>query len=191
MSVILMPARARVAPERATALVTLAAGVALTEGVERASGLQATIKWPNDLLVGRRKLAGILAEGVATASRELSVVVGLGLNVGAAAAYPVDLANRATSLEGELGRPIDRALVCVETLAALAARYDDLLDGRYDAILDAWQRHAPGSHGARVAWDAAPGRRSGVTAGVDATGALLVRHGSTIERLVAGEVTWL
>ena len=62
VSVVLMPARARVDPMRATTLLTLAAGVALAEAVEAATGLRVDIKWPNDLLVGRRKLAGILAE---------------------------------------------------------------------------------------------------------------------------------
>ena len=62
MSVVLTPGRGQRTPDRATALMTLAAGVALAEGVEHVTGLRADIKWPNDLLVGRRKLAGILAE---------------------------------------------------------------------------------------------------------------------------------
>ena len=66
VSVVLAPARAREEPDRATALLTLTAGVAIAEAIERVTGLAPAIKWPNDLLVGRRKLAGILAEGVAT-----------------------------------------------------------------------------------------------------------------------------
>src|SRR5690348_5353678 len=62
VSVLLSPARAVRAPERAAALLTLTAGLALAEAVECATGLGPAIKWPNDLLVGRRKLAGILAE---------------------------------------------------------------------------------------------------------------------------------
>jgi BirA family biotin operon repressor/biotin-[acetyl-CoA-carboxylase] ligase len=183
VSAIVTPARSRDA-ERATLLLTLAAGVALVEGVREATGLAPALKWPNDLRVGRRKLAGILAEGAGDA-----VVVGYGLNVGLAS-YPPDLADRVTSLEGELGRAVDRPRVFAETLCALARRYDDLLEGRFDAILDAWRSLAPGSQGARVAWTTPAGERSGVTAGIDDRGALLVRSGDRIERIVAGEVVW-
>jgi BirA family biotin operon repressor/biotin-[acetyl-CoA-carboxylase] ligase len=191
MSVVLAPAKARVNPERATALLTLAAGVALAESVERVTGLRPAIKWPNDLLVERRKLAGILAEGVALPSTAAlqAVVLGFGINV-MPAAYPPELASRVTSLESELGRNVDRAAVCAESLAALATRYDDLIEGRYDAILDAWRSRAFGSRGAKVEWDTPSGVRTGITEGIDDMGALLVRSGNTRERLVAGEVRW-
>jgi BirA family transcriptional regulator, biotin operon repressor / biotin---[acetyl-CoA-carboxylase] ligase len=189
VSVVLGPARARVAPARATALVTLAAGVALAEAIETATGLRPDIKWPNDLLVGRRKVAGILAEGVAGPSRPIaSIVVGYGINVGPMAFAP-ELGDRATSLAREISRPVDRAMLCAETLAAFAARYEDLLEGRFDAILDSWRGRAPGSRGARVTWDTPSGQQSGITAGIDDHGALLVRAGDRVERLF-GEVSW-
>jgi BirA family transcriptional regulator, biotin operon repressor / biotin---[acetyl-CoA-carboxylase] ligase len=184
VSTVLEPARARNAA-RATLLTTLAAGAAIAEGVERATGLRADLKWPNDLYVGRRKLAGILAEGVADA-----VVLGYGINV-SAAAYPPELSTRATSLESELGRAVDRPRVLVETLAALASRYADLLDGRFDAILDAWRARSPRSQGSRVSWTTISGEQTGITNGIDDMGALLVRIGDRIERIVAGEVNWL
>jgi BirA family biotin operon repressor/biotin-[acetyl-CoA-carboxylase] ligase len=184
VSTILKPARARDA-ERATLLTTIAAGVALAEGVAEATGLMPALKWPNDLYVGRRKLAGILAEGAGGA-----IVLGYGINVGSAS-FPPELADRVTSLESELGRPIDRPLVLTETLAALALRYDDLLAGRFDAILDAWRERAPGSQGARVSWTTPAGVHTGITAGIDDDGALLVRVGGRTERIVAGELTWL
>lgn len=192
VSVVLAPARARHGSDRSTALVTLAAGVALAEAIERVTGLAPAIKWPNDLLIGRRKLAGILAEGVAgqaQGSGLQSVVLGYGLNVGPAA-YPAELGERVTSLESELGRPIDRAALCAETLAAIAARYHDLLEARFDAILDAWRTRSPASRGARVSWETPKGAQSGTTAGVDDMGALLVRVGDRTERLVAGEIQW-
>jgi BirA family biotin operon repressor/biotin-[acetyl-CoA-carboxylase] ligase len=183
---------ARVRPDRVSALMTLAAGVAIAEGVQRITGLSAEIKWPNDLLVGRRKLAGILAEAVADDSRRAiaSIVLGYGINV-RPAAYPPELRDRATSLETELGRPIDRAALCAETLAAVAERSNDLVEGRFDAILDGWRRRAPASAGARVSWQTPAGAQSGVTAGIDDWGALLVQTPQGIERLVAGEVNWV
>ena len=184
VSVVLAPATARVDPARATTLLTLAAGVAVAEGIEAATGLRVDLKWPNDLQVSRRKLAGILAEAAGT------VVVGYGINV-AATAFPSELRDRATSLESELGRVVDRHHVLVETLAALSSRYEDLLAGRFDAILDAWRARAPDASGARVSWTTAAGERSGVTAGIDDRGALLVRDGEVVERVVPGEIKWL
>ena len=96
-------------------------------------------------------------------------MLGYGVNVGPAA-YPPELRDRATSLESELGRCVDRATLCAETLAALARALQDLLDGRFDAILDAWRGRAPGSRGARVAWDTLEGSAVGLTAGIDDQG---------------------
>jgi len=191
VSVVLRPGRARESVERAIALLTISAGVALAEAVERVTGLSPAIKWPNDLLVERRKLAGILAEGVASPGSGAlhAVVLGFGLNV-MSAAYPPELSTIVTSLDSELGRGVDRAEVCAEALASLAERYRDLLDARYDAILDAWRARAFGSRGAKVEWDTPAGVRTGVTEGVDAMGALLVRTGEGLERIVAGEVRW-
>jgi BirA family biotin operon repressor/biotin-[acetyl-CoA-carboxylase] ligase len=184
VSVILMPSQSR-DRERATLVTTLAAGVALVEGIRQATGLSAALKWPNDLYVGRRKLAGILAEGAGE-----SVVLGYGINV-LAASFPPELADRVTALESELGRGVDRASVFAETLCALARRYDDLLEGRFDAILDAWRSLAPTAQGARVSCTTPAGQQTGVTAGIDDRGALLVRTSNSIERIVAGELAWL
>jgi BirA family biotin operon repressor/biotin-[acetyl-CoA-carboxylase] ligase len=183
VSTILRPSRSR-EPERATLLTTMAAGVAIVEGVARATGLTPSLKWPNDLYVEKRKLAGILAEGVGG-----FVVLGYGINI-STAAFPSDLGDRATSLETELGRDVDRAGVFAETLASLASRYDDLLSARFDAILDAWRALAPGAHGARVSWTTPDGEKSGVTAGIDDRGALQVRCRDRVERIVAGELVW-
>jgi BirA family biotin operon repressor/biotin-[acetyl-CoA-carboxylase] ligase len=191
VSVVLAPARS-VDRRRATGLLTLAAGVALVEAVRTATGLVANLKWPNDLQIGRRKLAGILAEAVTVSPRaDIDfVVLGYGVNI-RRQAYPPELGDRATSLEVELGRPIDRAALFVETLAAIARRYHDLVTGRFDAILDAWRTHAPSATGARISWQVAGEPRTGISAGIDQEGALLARVGDRTERIVAGEVTWL
>jgi BirA family transcriptional regulator, biotin operon repressor / biotin---[acetyl-CoA-carboxylase] ligase len=187
VSVVLAPGRARVDPARATKLLTLTAGLAVAEGIEAATGLRAHVKWPNDLYVGPRKIAGILAE--ASGSPAKLVVVGFGINV-QRTAFPPDLRDRATSVESELDRQVDRLLVLAETLSAMASRYADLLDARYDAILDAWRRRAPSAAGARVSWTSARRTLSGVTAGIDSDGALMVETEGGIERIVAGELQW-
>jgi BirA family biotin operon repressor/biotin-[acetyl-CoA-carboxylase] ligase len=175
---------------RVRAPITLAAGVALAEGVRASTGLPVELKWPNDLVCERRKLAGILAEMATTGSDGWeAVVLGIGINV-RAAAYPPELAATATSLEAELGRPIDRALVLVETLAALASRYADLQAGRFDAILTAWRGLARSLPGAPVEWDGPAGVVRGLAIDIDSDGTLLARTETGIARLVAGEVRW-
>jgi BirA family transcriptional regulator, biotin operon repressor / biotin---[acetyl-CoA-carboxylase] ligase len=189
VSVVLAPARARVDPERATLLLTLTAGVALAEAVEAVTGLHVDLKWPNDLYIARRKLAGILAESSGSSAPGESVVVGYGINV-SSTAFPPELGERATSLESEFGRAVDRRELLVETLVSIARWYQDLLEGQFDAILDAWRRRAPAASGARVTWITTAGPQSGVTAGIDDRGALLVQAGDRVERIIAGEVTW-
>jgi BirA family biotin operon repressor/biotin-[acetyl-CoA-carboxylase] ligase len=169
----------------ALSLLTLAAGVGVREGVANASGLQADLKWPNDLLVGKRKLAGILAEGIAIGAPEQAVIVGVGVNV-QPAAYPPDVAARATSIEGELGKAVDRDAVLAAILDALSARLAALEQNAGD-ILQAWRAASPSAVGTRVEWD---GHR-GVTAGIDDTGALLVKTASGVERIIAGELHWM
>jgi BirA family biotin operon repressor/biotin-[acetyl-CoA-carboxylase] ligase len=193
VSVVLVPAAASIAPERATTLLTLAAGVAIAEAIEAATGVRLDLKWPNDLVNGRLKVVGILADGLqasAAPSGVGAVVLGYGVNIGPMT-HPPELAARATSLASILGRTVDRAALCAETLGALGRRYDDLLAGRFDAILDTWRARAPLSRGATIIWESPSGPTHGVTDGIDEWGALLVRAAGRVDRIVAGEVTWL
>jgi BirA family transcriptional regulator, biotin operon repressor / biotin---[acetyl-CoA-carboxylase] ligase len=184
--------------DRATPLLTLMAGVAVANGVRAATGLAPTLKWPNDVVIepGRRtapgrfrKLAGILAEASATGGELESVIVGIGVNL-TPAAYPPDVAARATSIEGELGRPVDRALVLVEVLCALAEGRRMLLDGRQPELLRAWRALAPSSIGRRVRWMVGDRQTSGITEGIDERGALLVRTDAHVEHMIAGDLQW-
>jgi BirA family transcriptional regulator, biotin operon repressor / biotin---[acetyl-CoA-carboxylase] ligase len=179
-------------PTEAVGLLTLAGGVAIAEGIRACTGLAVDLKWPNDVLApgGRRKLAGILVEGTASGGRLEHVVFGYGINV-RPAAYPPDVRHRAASLEEELGRAVDPALLLAFTLEALDRRYDELLDGQAAAMLARWQELAPGASGAPIEWREQDTVRRGVTAGIAADGALLARTPAGLDRIVAGDVTWL
>lgn len=168
-----------------TSLITLAAGVGVREGIRAATGLAADLKWPNDLIVGKRKLAGILAEGLAIGTPDQAVIIGVGINI-QAAAYPPDVEARATSLESELGRPVDGDEVLAGVLNGLWDRLA-LLDRNPSDILQAWRAASPNAIGARVEWEG----RHGITAGIDDNGALLVKTGTGIERIIAGELRWM
>ena len=177
-------ARPPASANAALPLLTLAAGVAVRHGIHAALGLAPDLKWPNDVMVGRRKLAGILAEGLSVGTASQAVVIGVGVNL-QPASYPPEVAARATSLEGELGRAVERGPVLAEVLAALSDHLATLERTPGD-ILQQWRAVSPSATGARVEWEG----RSGTTAGIDDSGALLIRSSSGIERVIAGELTW-
>ena len=174
-------------------LVTMAAGIAVVRGLRVATGLEAELKWPNDIVVGRpwRKLAGILSETASTSTRVEAVVVGIGVNL-RASAFPVELADRATAVEVELGRGVDRVACSVEILAALAHASARLISGDSAWVADEWRHYgAAGLGGAPVRWHDGNGARRGLAVDIDQTGALMVDTGiGTPERVISGEVVW-
>ncbi len=169
-------------------LVSLTAGLAFAEGARAATHLPVDIKWPNDLVIGRRKLAGILTEASGS-SAFAYVVVGVGINLHPAA-YPPEIADRATCIETELGRPVDRGLVLAECLASFSEWITRLRGGQSAEMLDRWRRLSPSSHGARVEYTSQGSPTAGTTVGIDVDGALLVESRNGVERIVAGEVRW-
>lgn len=189
VSVVLRPADLGRAAAASGAMVTLTTGVALAEGIERATGLLPEIKWPNDLVIGSRKLCGVLAEASTAGGEVQFVIVGFGINL-QPSAYPPDIAGRATSIEAELSRPVDRGLLLAECLASLAWRFAELKAGGFFAILDRWRGLAPSAQGRRVEVMVEGEWRPAVTAGVDTDGALLADVGGRVQRVVAGEIRW-
>ena len=181
---------------RAASFLTLAGGVAVAEGVRAATGLPLEIKWPNDVvttgpsgLSRRRKLAGVLAEASSSADGLQHVILGIGINL-SPASYPQELADRASSIETELGRPVEPGVVLAEVLAALAVELEPLGRGDASGLLARWRRLAPSAVGVPVECDTPRGRASGIAAGIADDGALLVRVGNRVERVIAGEVVW-
>ncbi len=170
-------------------LLTLAAGVAVAEGIGNATGLEASLKWPNDLFYGF-KLAGVLAEGHAIGTAHQFVVVGIGINLRDVDYLP-DAEGRATSIEKETGVAPDGGTVLAEVLVAWARRYQDLLDGQFSRIVDRWRGRAAGLIGRPVAWANGSGEYEGTTVGVDDAGALMVDTGDAVLRITAGAVRWL
>ncbi len=169
-------------------IITLAAGVGVHRGIQRATGLSTDLKWPNDVLIDGRKVAGILAEGSSVGCPAQAVIIGIGVNL-RHAVYPADVASRAASLEGALGRPPERGQVLVEILCGLVDAVTTVERDR-DGILRAWREAAPSSVGAIVERTDETGTRRGTTAGIDDCGALLIQTSDAVERVIAGEVRW-
>jgi BirA family biotin operon repressor/biotin-[acetyl-CoA-carboxylase] ligase len=128
VSVLLRPSL----PLERTPVVSMACGAAMAQAVTRVAGFTPGLKWPNDLVVGDRKLAGILAERDGDA-----VVVGVGVNV-EWNDFPPEIAETATACNLEAGHAVDRRALLDAFLAELDTRYADLdtVTAEYRSRLD-------------------------------------------------------
>lgn len=159
-------------------LLPLTAAVAVCEAAEASAGVSCAIKWPNDVWVERRKLAGILIEA---SPHEGLAVIGVGLNVATQSAdFPEGLRALATSLAIESP---DGARSRDAVLAALLVALERRLGHAPERILEDW-RERDALRGNPVVWAGG----EGIAAGIDGTGALLVQTGAGLLALDAGEV---
>jgi BirA family biotin operon repressor/biotin-[acetyl-CoA-carboxylase] ligase len=158
-------------------LVASALGVAAVDAV-RALGVEAGIKWPNDLVVERdgevRKLSGMLAETVLDADALAALVIGIGINVSWPDELPPELASIAVSLNHIVGGPVDRVALFVDLLERFEGRYGALGSdsGRHDLLADYRRRSA--TLGRRVEVDLGHEKFVGDAFDVTAEGHLLV-----------------
>ena len=123
MSLLLRP---DILPTQASVL-TLLAGIALAEAIEDVTGMEAGIKWPNDILLNGKKLVGILTEMDCDMEQIHSVTVGMGINVNTKA-FPQDLQEIATSLYLESGREFDRAEIVGCVMKRFEGLYEEFLE---------------------------------------------------------------
>lgn len=185
-SVVLRP---EVAPQRAAEL-TLLGAVALAETLVEA-GVPALIKWPNDVLVNGRKVAGVLTELSADVERVQFVVLGVGVNLNAAKAdWPPDVAEAATSVMLERGAPVPRALFAAALFTRLERWLERWSNEGFEPLRAAWKaRSATLGHEVLVREERRELR--GMAEDIDDTGALLVRVGTQVERVLAADVEHL
>lgn len=178
--------RPPVAPARAATLGQVAA-VATVEALA-AVGVAARLKWPNDVLLGRAKVAGMLLESAVEAGRLRHVVVGIGLNVNQEAAELPPTPYPATSVRLATGRAVDRVALAAALLGALARGYEEWLARPAD-VFASW-RSALATLGQPVRVVGPEGERVGRAIDVEPDGALVLeRADGTVERLLSGEVS--
>jgi BirA family biotin operon repressor/biotin-[acetyl-CoA-carboxylase] ligase len=185
-SVLLRP---NLQPQETTQLTVISA-TALRRAVKNTTGLTADIKWPNDLLLGGKKAAGILTEMSAELDRVRHVILGIGVDVNQdAAGFAPELRNVATSLKIESGAEISRAELAVEILRELDLDYARIRTGKFSEIADEWEG-ACVTIGKNVAVHVGERRFRGHAESLDDDGALLIRteHGH-LERVIGGDVT--
>jgi BirA family biotin operon repressor/biotin-[acetyl-CoA-carboxylase] ligase len=165
--------------------VALVAGLAVRDAVARAVPLAAVrLKWPNDVLVGDKKVAGVLVEAITVGSRVEAIVVGFGINV-LARSFPPELADRATSVAQVARDGPDRAVILADVLSTFD-RAPHLVVARGLGLVRARLEAADALRGRRVRNESGD---EGVAGGIDDDGRLLVaRDDGTRTRWSAGEV---
>jgi BirA family biotin operon repressor/biotin-[acetyl-CoA-carboxylase] ligase len=176
-------------PASATQLTVLSS-VAVARAIERETGLKPEIKWPNDIMLGGLKVAGILLELGAELDRIRHVVLGVGIDVNLTTEeFPPELREVATSLRIVAGRPLDRAALATAVVRELDHLYLRLKEGDFSEICDEWVRRCA-TLGRRVVIRIGDRTIQGHAEALDEDGALLVRteHGR-LERIVGGDVT--
>lgn len=174
-----------------TTRLTVASATALRRAIETQTGLELEIKWPNDILVAGKKVAGILTEMNAELDRIKYVIVGIGVDVNLSSRdFPPDLRKIATSLKIESGKTISRAELAVNILRELDADYERICSNGFEKLAEEWEKHCR-TIGEEVVIRIGSREIRGRAESLAEDGALLLRteHGR-IERIVGGDVTY-
>jgi BirA family biotin operon repressor/biotin-[acetyl-CoA-carboxylase] ligase len=160
--------------------MTLAIGIGVCDAA-RTAGAAAVLKWPNDVLVGGRKLAGVLVEAQSQGNKLDAVIVGIGVNlVNEVPPYAVSLAEAS-------GHSVDRAAFVATLLSSVERWVDRYIASGLEAIIPAWQDRMAIGLSARATVDGAP--LVGAVAGLDQDGALLLRDDlGNLHRVRSGDV---
>ncbi|MGC9971620.1 MAG: biotin--[acetyl-CoA-carboxylase] ligase [Bryobacteraceae bacterium] len=147
-------------------VLSLALGLATAESIANSTGLTCDLRWPNDVLVGEKKCAGVLVE-----TERPAFIAGIGINVNQSA-FPEDIAELATSLRLASGRPHSRDQLLTNLLESVDRFTAILVDEGRDAIIEAFSRASSYVQGKRVVVDT----MEGVTDGLDPSGFLYLRR---------------
>lgn len=165
--------------------LSLAIGLGLQRALA-ALGVTAAVKWPNDILCGGRKLAGVLIE--VQPGDIKSAVIGIGINLRLPADMPAEIAGSATSLDATLSRPPAREQLLAVLLAHLAATLRCYQTEGFAGLRDEWQaRHA--YHGHHVRMIGGSEIVEGICSGVTERGELLIKTSQGTRHIITGDVS--
>ena len=188
MSVILRP---KIELRDAT-LITIMAAVACATGLRKATGLDVSIKWPNDLTVSGRKLGGILTDLKTEKGTIVAAIVGIGINVNSDTdAFPGEVNKIATSVKKETGNLYSREEIAIAVLDEMNKWYTILQGGDNNMLLSEWKR-LTSTLGKKVAVIVGEETLNGVAEAIDDEGRLLLKLPSgEIKRISSGDLTVL
>ncbi|MCK8517616.1 biotin--[acetyl-CoA-carboxylase] ligase [Methanoculleus sp. 7T] len=169
-------------------MITMAGSIAIARAIRKEYGISALIKWPNDIFVGGKKVAGLLLELAAEADTVHYVLLGIGIdaNISLADLTP-NLKDTVTSLEAEVGHEVDRVALLARVLREFELRYQQLEDEEYDSIIREWKSLSL-TLDQRVAIRTINKTFEGEAIDIDNYGALIIRRDDgRIERVIAGD----
>jgi len=185
--------RPSLSPEEATVLPFMAS-VAVVEGIRECTGLNASIKWPNDIMIGNKKTGGILMEMRTSKGIVETIALGIGINVNMSSdMFEHEIKDIATSLMEESGKRINRSRLLKTILERLDNWYNMPLKELRDLVIERW-RHLDSTTGNRVVvtFIGSKKRLKGMATGIDKMGRLTLRLDSgRVEKVSAGDVTIL
>ena len=187
LSVILRP---KIPPPQAP-LITLMAAVATAEAIEKTYGLQPLIKWPNDILLNGRKMAGLLNEIKSETDRIHFVILGIGVNLNIdEKMFPKEIRSVATSMKREMGQGVSRKIFLASLLQELEKWYTVFLRQGEGVILKSWRERAK-IKGRQVKMTSFGETITGRAIDVDSDGALIIetKRGER-KRVVAGDIEY-
>lgn len=168
----------------------LITGVAVAEAAQRLAGVQAKLKWPNDIVIGGKKAGGILIEMSAEIDRLDYVVIGIGINVNNGKAdFPQELEDIATSLKVECGQEISSVKLVQAILINIEQWYDDFTSSGFERIRQTWKEMS-NTIGSLVSVSTPEGSVDGCAIDIDHDGALIVQNEKgDLKRIIAGDIT--
>lgn len=178
-------------PPCSAPVLTLMAGLALSEAIAEETSLAPDIRWPNDVLLSGRKAAGILTEMCADLDRIHAVVIGMGVNVNHSR-MPAELRAIATSLRIESGKTYSRAGVLACVLRRCRDSYSALIEQGGAAIVKRWEEASTYARDKQVRVKTGTGESAAWTDGLDTNGALRLRFADgRRESMLSGEIVEL
>lgn len=170
--------------------LTIAAAVSVRRAINQLTNIAVFIKWPNDIVIGGKKVAGILNEISAELDRIKYAILGIGVNVNHEATdFPPDLCKIATSIKINIGQQLNRSELAAAIIQSLDADYEKIIKGNFSAIADEWMNFCE-TIGKQVTIRTGERIIQGRAESLDADGCLIVRktHGH-LERVIGGDVT--
>lgn len=172
--------------------ITLLAAVAMVDALEAEGIADARVKWPNDILIGGRKVCGILAETGVSPDGDVFVVLGVGLNVNQSLSdFPPELEEIATSLAVAAGRPVSRQRIFHAFLDALDVWMARWREAGFAPIRAAWNARSC-TLGRRVSFDVGTVTLTGEAVGLEADGSLAIRdQDGALHRFHSGEMRFV
>ncbi|HLQ70917.1 MAG TPA: biotin--[acetyl-CoA-carboxylase] ligase [Bacillota bacterium] len=184
MSILLKP---KITPQKAT-LLTLVTATVLADVFSDIKSLR--IKWPNDILIGDKKIAGILTEMQMEKGQIQYIALGIGINVNQTTEdMPEDIREMATSLQIETNHFWNMNTLIQDILQVLEQRYIDFMENGFTSIKQKWEENGY-RIGESIRINVPDEQYEAIFLGIDDDGALLVLHDGTEKKLYSAEIDW-